>query len=135
MKNGPKFSTTTIKTAAKVGNIALSIGMEIGPARNNAEELGDMIFYMVSNGPDVCIIRCTPYAYMVEYYYDAHCGGYEADYFMIKNIRNFLLYLNKRKFVDFDVWDAKIVDSLIEEDLEIDLDEDDFDFGGLFEED
>lgn len=117
--NNPKFSIDTLKRATKVGAIAKKIGMDIGPVRDNAAQFGDMVFFMLSNGPDVCIIRSTRYAYFVEYYWDAHRGGYESDYLMIKNIRNFLFYLKKRKFVDFDVWDARITESLEEEDAEL----------------
>ncbi len=119
MKNGPKFSTTTLKQATQIGRIAKKIGMDVGPVRDNPDKFGDMIFFMLSNGPDVCIIRCTAYAYFVEYYWDAHRGGFDSDYFMIKNIRNFLFYLKKRNFEDFDTWDAKITDSLQEEGAEL----------------
>ena len=130
MKNGPKFSTATLKRATKIGSIATKIGMDAGPVRDNPEKFGDMVFFMLSNGPDVCIIRCTAYAYFVEYYWDAHRGGLEIDYFMVKNIRNFLFYLRKRGFEDFDIWDAKITDSLTEEGAELEGEfEDYFDDG------
>lgn len=112
MKNEPKFSINTLKLAIKIGHIAKKIGMDVGLVRDNPKKYGDMVFFMLSNGPDVCIIQCTRYAYFVEYYWDAHRGGLNSDYFMIKNIRNFLFYLKKRNFVDFDTWDTKITDSL-----------------------
>ena len=126
MKDGPKFSTATLKQATKIGRIADKIGIDVGPVRDNAEEFGDMVFFMLSNGPDVCIIRCTRYAYFIEYYWDAHRGGFEVDYLMIKNIRNFLFYLKKHNFQDFDIWDAKITESLQEENAELEGQFEDF---------
>jgi len=114
----PKFSTATLKRAAKVGRIGAQIDMNVGPVRENAQQFGDMVFFMLSNGPDVCIIRCTRYAYFVEYYYDAHRGCFNSDYLMIKNVRNFLLYLKKHNFKDFDIWDTKIAESLQEDSAE-----------------
>jgi len=110
--NKPKFSIETLKRATKVGNAAKKMDLEIGPVRDNAEEFGDMVFFMLSNGPDVCILRCTRYAYFIEYYWNAHRGGQDADYFMVKNVRNFLFYMKRNKFVDFDIWDTRIEESL-----------------------
>jgi len=107
-----KFSTETLRAATKIGKITIAMKFNIGDARSNIELFGDMLFFMLSNGPDVCILRCTKYAYFIEYYKDAHRGMNGVDYFMVKNVRDFLFYLRRNNFIDFDTWDKKIQDSL-----------------------
>jgi len=115
MKDMKDFSIKTLQTAAKIGEIARKINLNIGPARNNVREFGDMIFFILSNGPDICILRATCYAYFVEYYNNAQVSDEnvlrEIDYYMIKNIRNFLFTLKRKNFIDYDIWDARIQDA------------------------
>ena len=115
MSNMKDFSIKTLRMAAKIGEIAKKIELDIGPARDNVEYFGDMIFFILSNGPDICILRATCHAYFVEYYNNAQVASNdisrETDYYMIKNIGHFLKTLKNKDFINYDVWDARIQDS------------------------
>lgn len=102
------ISHETTKRAYVLAKNSIAIGLEIGSAKFNSHACGDMICFAMCNTSDICVIMCTPYCYLVEYYLDNSEGDPEAHYFMMKNIRNFLFKLNKMNFASLEDWGIDI---------------------------
>ncbi len=107
----PEISLATARKAYKCGRNAENIGLDIGPVRFQGSQWGNVIAFYVSNGPDIVVIFCSEHLYFAEYYHGAHTGGTDYTFLAIKNIRNFLYYLKRKRFVDFDKVDSEIKDA------------------------
>ena len=91
-------SLPTIKRARKLADNALKADMNPGTVRWVDNK--DMLFFMLTNGPDLCVTFCAPTCYLVEYHSEDETGWLDEDYFMLKNIRNWLFYLKRNGFHD-----------------------------------
>lgn len=97
MDNLPEsVSAATIKKARLLAKNALEI--DINPGTVRWVDGLDMLFFMFTNGPDLCIVFCSPSSYLVELHTEDDCGDLNENYFMLKNIRNWLFYLRRNAF-------------------------------------
>ncbi len=83
-------SPATLVRAARLVKNAKAIGIYPGRVRWN-ERVGDYVYFMFTNKYDhLIMIYCCPHAYFVEMHEDDGKGYKHEQYFMLKNIRNWL---------------------------------------------
>ncbi len=91
-------SAATIARARKLAKNALEI--DINPGTVRWVDAKDMLFFMFTNGPDLCIVFCSPTCYFVELHTEDEFGELHENYLMLKNIRTWLFFLRRHKYHD-----------------------------------
>jgi hypothetical protein len=110
-------STKTILNAQRLVKNALAMDLNPGTVRWVPGQ--DMLFFMFNNISDLCLIYITPSCYLVEMNTEDEHGNLDENYFMLKNIRNFLFKLRGLSFTHCED---------IVRPADIDIDEDEVDF-------
>lgn len=91
-------SVETIRRAGRLAKNAL--GIDLNPGTVRWIEGKDLLFFMLTNGPDLSIIFCSPSCYFVELHRETEDGELFEEFLMIKNIRNWLFYLRRNNYHD-----------------------------------
>ena len=92
-------SPATLVKAARLAKNAKAIG--IYPGRVRWAEKGDYVYFMFTNKYEhLILIYCCPHAYFVEMYEGAGEGYEHEQFFMLKNIRNWLFKLRGLGYYD-----------------------------------
>jgi hypothetical protein len=92
-------SPATLVRAARLAKNAKSIGIYPGAAR--WADTGDYVYFMFKNKhDDFILIYACPHTYFVELYEGTNDEVEHEQYFMLKNIRNFLYKLRSLGYYD-----------------------------------
>ena len=114
------LSKKTLERATILNKNAKSIGISLGDAK--FPNVGDLITFFITNGEETVVLYVFPEGYLVELYVDVNHDSYDVSFFAIKNIRHFLIYLNKH---GYESWEEYHKDDIIDviESGEIDLED------------
>lgn len=119
--DGKNISAATREKALVLIECAKGIGINPGTFRFNNTQ--DVVSFWFTNGLLYIIIFCSPHGYLIEIHSSDQLSA--LSYGIVKNIRNFLFFVRKKKLECVDEYFTKLAESveLDDEDLRDIVDE------------